>query len=137
MPCPVEMTLDVRDVPNDLKHWKRKPRRPRQRVPGRSSHLAAQVNFDFLGPPGGVGESLGDVLGFQVGVLAENLVARTPCGDEPDHRADRDTHAPDARLSAHYGGGTSDARQLWHVEDSEYDISMSAKLVPWPNLPIG
>ena len=48
--------------------------------------------------------------------IAENLVARAAGGNEPDHRADRDTHAPDARLSAHYGGVTSDARQLWHVE---------------------
>jgi hypothetical protein len=43
-------------------------------------HLAPQANFDFFCPPSGVGQGLGDVLGFQVGILAENLVARPSCG---------------------------------------------------------
>ena len=33
-----------------------------------------------------------------------------------DYRANRHTHAADAGFSAHYGGVTSDARQLWHVD---------------------
>jgi hypothetical protein len=31
---------------------------------------------------------------------AVDLVARMSCGDEADHRADRDAHAADARCSA-------------------------------------
>jgi hypothetical protein len=45
-------------------------------------------------PPGGVGQGLGDVLGFQVGILAENLVPRPSCGNEADDRPDRDTRMP-------------------------------------------
>ena len=36
-------------------------------------------------------------------------------GDEADHCPDRDAHAADARLSTHYVGVTSDARQLRHI----------------------
>src|SRR5687768_5077995 len=72
-------------------------------------------NFDFLGPPRGVGEGLRDVLSLQVGILAEDLVASASCGNEADDRANGDTHAADARLSTHYGGVTSDAGQLRHV----------------------
>jgi len=75
-------------------------------------------NFDFFHPPGGVGEGLGDVLGLKVGVLAENLVPRAASRDETDHGANGDTHAPNARFAAHYGGVTSDAGQLSHVEGS-------------------
>ena len=50
----------------------------------------------------------------QVGILAENLVARAACGDEPDDGSDGDPHPADAWLSPHYGGVTGDAGQLWH-----------------------
>jgi hypothetical protein len=69
----------------------------------------AQWNFDFLGAPGRVGQGLGDVFAFQVGVLAENLVRCAPSGNEADNRADRDAHSADTRLSAHDGGIPSDA----------------------------
>src|SRR5436190_14474107 len=57
----------------------------------------------------------------KVGILAENLLPRPTCGDEPNHRADRHAHSPDARLSAHYSVVTRDARQLWHfgIDSSE------------------
>jgi hypothetical protein len=60
----------------------------------------------------------GDVLGLEVGVLAQDLVARATCGDEPDDGSDCDPHSADARLSAHYSGVTSDADQLSHVDGS-------------------
>ena len=77
--------------------------------------MAPQANFDFLRAPRGLGKRLSDVFGFQVGILVENLVPRTSRGNEADNRADGDTHASDARLSAHYGGVTGDTRQFWHV----------------------
>ena len=77
--------------------------------PQEASRLA-EWNFDFLSPPGGVGQGLGDVLGFQVRIRAENLIARPSCSDEADDRADRDAHAANTRLSTHYRGVTSDAR---------------------------
>jgi hypothetical protein len=84
----------------------------------REASRPAKRTFDFLCSPGGVGQGFGNVLGFQVGILAENLVACAACGDEPDDSSDRDPHPADARLPAHYDGVTSDARQLRHVEDS-------------------
>src|SRR5262249_25489447 len=64
------------------------PRKPvdpawREAYPRAASRLA-QWNFDFLGAPGGIGEGFSDVLGFEVGILSENLVARTSCRDEAD-----------------------------------------------------
>lgn len=47
-------------------------------------------------------------------VLAEDFVARTTSGDEPDDGSHRDPHPADARLSGHYSRVTGDARQLWH-----------------------
>ncbi len=100
---------------NGLEPVVREPLDPAWRqVPVRAASRLAERNFDFLGPPSGVGECFGYVLGFQVGVLAEDLVARSSRSDEPDHRAYRYAHAPDTRLSAHYGGVTSDPCQLWH-----------------------
>jgi hypothetical protein len=49
----------------------------------RAASRLAQWNFDFFCPPGGVGQGLGDVLGFQVGILSENLVARSARGESP------------------------------------------------------
>ena len=89
----------------------------------REASRLAQRNFDFLCSPSSVGQGLGDVLGLKVRVLAENLVSRASGGDEPDDRSDGDPHAADARLSAHYGGVTSDARQLWHVASDSLDNS--------------
>jgi hypothetical protein len=70
---------------------------------------AVQEDIDFLGPPSGVGQRVGDFLGF-LRVLAKNLVAGPSCGNEPNHCADGHTPAPDAGLPAHYGGVTSNAR---------------------------
>jgi hypothetical protein len=39
-------------------------------------------NFDFLGPPGGVGQGRGNVLSFKVRILAKNLFPRSPGCDE-------------------------------------------------------
>src|SRR5262245_28564948 len=76
----------------------------------RAASRLAQRNFAFLSSPGGVGQSLGDVLGFEIGILAQDLVPDSSRGDEADDRADGDTHAPNAWLSAHDSGVTSDAR---------------------------
>jgi hypothetical protein len=57
-------------------------------------------------------KGLDDILGFQVVILAENLVLGASCGDEADHSANRDTHAPDARLSAHVGQVTHATVQI-------------------------
>jgi hypothetical protein len=81
--------------------------------------MAPKANFDFLCSPRGVGQSLGDVVGFQVKILSENLVSRPSRGNEADDRSDGDAHAADARLSAHYGGVTGDAGQLGHVASVE------------------
>ena len=48
----------------------------------RRSFTAVQGDFDFLGAPRGVGQGLRDVLGFEVGILAENLFPRPTSGDE-------------------------------------------------------
>src|SRR4051812_38404764 len=72
----------------------------------REASRLAQRNFDFLYPPGGVGQGLSDVFGLQVRILAKNLLARSPCRYKADQRADCDAHAADAWLSAHYGGVT-------------------------------
>jgi hypothetical protein len=77
----------------------------------RAASRTTEWDFDFLCPPGGVGQGLADVLGLEVGILAEDLVSRSPGGNEADDRSDGDPHAADARLSAHYGGVTSNARQ--------------------------
>jgi hypothetical protein len=107
--------LDVRDVANDFKHWAPVSTAAATAKRARPSQMAPQVNLDFLRSPRGVGQGLSDVVGFQVGVLAENLVPRTFCGDEPYDSSDRDPHSAGARFAAHHGGVTSDARQLWHV----------------------
>jgi hypothetical protein len=103
--------LDVRDVPNDLKHWIRKPAATASGRTGKVITRRSQTNFDVLRPPRSTGQGLGDVVGLQVRVPAENLVTRAASGNETDHGANGDTHAPNARLSTHYGGVTGDARQ--------------------------
>jgi hypothetical protein len=57
--------------------------------------MAAQVNFNILRSPHGIGQGLGDVLRLQVGIIAENLVPSASRGDQADHRANRYTHARD------------------------------------------
>ena len=68
--------------------------------PRRCSRLA-QRNFNFLCPPHGVRQGLGDVFGFQIGILAKNLVPGPSCGDEPDTWSPPSPVCPDARLFAH------------------------------------
>jgi hypothetical protein len=48
------------------------------------SFTAGAAELRLLCPPGGVGQGLSDVLGFQVGILAKNLVPRAPSSDEAD-----------------------------------------------------
>jgi len=74
-----------------------------------------QWNFDFFCPPGGVGQGLGDVLRFQVRIVAENFVSRTTGGYETDDGAYRHPHTADARLAPHDPGIPCDTCQLWHV----------------------
>jgi hypothetical protein len=46
--------------------------------------VAVRRNVDLLRLPRGVRQGLDDVLGFQVGVLAENFISRPSCGDKPN-----------------------------------------------------
>ena len=85
--------------------------------------MARQANFDLLRSPRGVRQGLADVFGFEVGIVAENLVpsaaAMRPTTSQPSR------HAPNARLSAHYAGITSDAHQFRHVRrPSQVDTSI-------------
>jgi len=82
----------------------------------REASRLAQRNFDCLCTPSGVGQGLGNVLGFKVRILAENLIARSASGDQADNGSDRDPHAADARLSTYHARATSDTRQLRQVE---------------------
>jgi hypothetical protein len=116
--------LNVRDVANDFKHWALVTAAATSTGRARPSQMAPQANFDFLRSPRG-GQGLGDVLGFEVGILAKNFVARAASGDQPDDGSDRDPHPADARLAAHYGGVTSDARQLRQVSTFLVDVLSS------------
>jgi hypothetical protein len=91
-PCP---HLNVRDVPDDFKHWI-DYRGRRISAVALSLQMAVQANFDFRRSPRGVGHGLGSVRAFQVGILAENLIARGSCGNQADECADGDAQAPGA-----------------------------------------
>ena len=104
--------LDVRNVPNDLKHLTpvtaaaASARPVLRRTPIRTPSGLHKVitrrgpgSFDVVGPPGGIGQRLGDVLGFQGGILAENLVAGLSSSDGAQ-RSHRNTQIPNATLSA-------------------------------------
>src|SRR5512144_1203619 len=75
-------------------------RRARPTSRARPSQMALEANFDFLRSPRGVRQGLADVLGFQVGILAKNFVARAACRDQSDDGSDRNPHPANARLPA-------------------------------------
>jgi hypothetical protein len=52
---------------------------------------------------------LGDVLGFKVWVIVKDIAWGAAGSDQIDNGADSDTHAADARFSAHHGGIEGDS----------------------------
>jgi len=89
--------------------------RPSGAAGSRAASPLTERDFDFFRSPRGVGQGLGDVCSFDVGVVVpEDLVGRASSSDEPDDGSYRHAHAANARLPAHDSRVPCDAGELRH-----------------------
>src|ERR1039457_7521099 len=58
-------------------------------------------NFDLLDAPGGVGESLPNILFFKVGICGQNFRIGVARSNQPDNSSNGDSHPAHAGLAAH------------------------------------
>src|SRR6516162_1392511 len=111
-------------VASPCRRWTSEPPhgpRPRGREPSAArdscplkASCARESNFALFGKPRGIAQRLENVFTLQIRIVRQQLLDGMASTDLSHDHPDCDTHAADARFSAHHGGIPSDAIQLRH-----------------------
>ena len=83
----------------------------------------------FFASPGCVGETLLNVLCFDIGVKSEDGSQIVPLSKETDNRSNRHTRAADARFSTHHKGVHDNSVEFTHVLSMQQVLYFSVRFL--------